>query len=270
MKKILSALVCVLLLSVCLSLPVSAAGNLPRLTDEAGLLSESEEAGLLARLDEISERQQMDIVVVTVGSLEGASPAEYADDFYDEHGYGFGSGGDGILFLISMEERDWYISTKGYGITAFTDAGLEYMSEMFMDDLSGGDYAAAFTTFAAMCDDYITQARTGEPYDVGNLPREPFGFAGHFVITFGAGFLIALIGTGIMKGKLQSVHSQTAADSYVKRDSLQMTRENDLFLYRHVDRKEKPRDSESGSSSGGSSTHTSSSGAEHGGRGGKF
>lgn len=200
---------------------------------------------------------------------------EYADDYYDYNGYGFGPEKDGILFLISMEERDWYISTTGFGITAVTDAGREYMSEQFLEDLSEGEYAAAFTTFAELCDDFITQARTGEPYDVDNLPEEPFWFAGNLVIALAIAFLISLIATGIMKGKLKSVRSQPAADSYLKKGSMKLTKEDELFLYKSVDRRERPKENNSGStkastSSGGSKTHTSSSGRTHGGGGGKF
>ena len=46
-------------------------GSSPRLVDRADLLSELEEEELEARLDEISERQQADVVVVTVNSLDG-------------------------------------------------------------------------------------------------------------------------------------------------------------------------------------------------------
>ena len=52
-----------------------------RVVDQAGLLSDGEEAQLSDQLDEISERQQVDVVVVTADSLEGASAMEYADDF---------------------------------------------------------------------------------------------------------------------------------------------------------------------------------------------
>lgn len=261
--------------SVC---PVFAASNqTSRLVDQADLLSDSEETELLAELDEISERQQVDVVVVTRKSLNGKSAMEYADDFYDRKGYGFGEEKDGILFLISMEERDWYISTTGFGITAVTDAGLEYMSEQFLDDLKDGEYAAAFTRFAQLCDDYVTQARTGMPYDADHLPKEPFAFVEYLIMAFGIAFLISLIATGIMRSKLKSVNSQSAADSYVKTGSMKLTKEKDMFLYQHVDRREKPKDNDSGtgkintsSHSGGSSTHTSSSGATHGGGGGKF
>lgn len=167
---------------------------------------------------------------------------EYADDFYDEYGYGFGEEKDGILFLISMEERDWYMSTSGFGITAFTDAGLEYLSDMIVSDLSEGDYAWAFTTFAEMCDDYITQAKTGEPYDVDHLPKDPLVLLVFLVFALVAGFVIALIATGIMRLKLKSVYSQTEADSYAKKGSLKLTTKNDLYLYKKVDRREKPKE----------------------------
>ncbi len=258
-----------ILLAVSAVFPASAGGNLPRLVDEANLLTAAEEETLLEKLDEISERQQVDIVVVTVDSLGGVSPMAFADDFYDFYGYGFGSEKDGILLLISMEERDWYISTAGYGITAVTDAGWEYIAERFTEDLSEGDYAGAFTIFAGQCDDFITQARTGEPYDVGNLPKKPFGFGLHFAVTFGAGFVIALIVTGDMAGQLKTVGSKRAADNYVKPGSMQLTKRSDLFLYHRVSRRARPTGSGS-RSSGGSSTHRSSSGRRHGGGGGKF
>ena len=270
MKKRLNTIFLGLLLSVLLVTPVFAADKMPRLVDEADLLSNSEEIRVLDKLDEISERQKTDLVVVTEKSLNGKSPMEFADDFYDNNGYGFGSEKDGILFLISMEERDWYISTSGYGITAITDAGREYMSKQFLDELSEGEYAEAFTVFAELCDDFLTQARTEKPYDVGNLPKEPFRAVRNLIITFGIGFFISLIATGVMRGKLKTVRSQPAAGSYVKKGSMNLTKRSDLYLYRHITRIKKPEDNDGAGHSGGSHTHTSSSGQTHGGGGGKF
>ena len=260
-------LVSLSLFSVC---PVFATKQMPRLADQAGLLSHSEQRQLLATLDEISERQKADIVVVTVNSLEGKTPVEYADDFYDQNGYGAGDGKDGILFLISMKEREWYISTTGYGITAVTDAGLEYMSEQFLDELKEGEYAEAFSIFAGLCDDFLTQARQNSPYDAGNLPRKPFHHIRTLLITSGAGFLISLAAAEIMRSRLKSVRSQPAADSYVEKNSMKLSRESDLFLYRHTERRKKPENQDRPGHSGGSVTHSSSSGTTHGGGGGKF
>lgn len=268
---IFSALILpVLFLSAGLRLTASAADGLPRLVDMADLLSDSEEADLSYMLDEISERQQVDVVVVTVDSMEGESATAYSDDFYDYNGYGFGEDRDGILLLVSMEERDWSITTRGYGITVVTDAGRDYISETIVDDLGLEDYVSAFTNFATLCDDFITQANEGTPYDADNLPDEGgFGIIGSFVIAYGIAFIIALISTGIMKGQLNSVHSQSGADTYMKQDSMQLTKKNDMFLYTRVSRTKKP-EKEPQSPSGGSTTHTSSSGATHGGGSGKF
>lgn len=278
MKKKFCTIFFALLLSLLMAFPAFAESDMQRLVDEAGLLTDSEGKELLGQLDEISERQQVDVVVVTVDSLDGMSAMEYADNFYEANDYGFGEERDGILFLISMEERDWWMSTSGFGITAFTDAGLEYISEMIISDLSEGDYAWAFTTFADLCDDYITQAKTGEPYDVDHLPKDPLVLLVFLVMALAVGFVISLIATGIMRLKLRSVYSKTEADSYVKKGSLKLTVENDLYLYKHVDRREKPKEENTSStgstgstrSSGGSTTHKSSSGKKHGGAGGKF
>ena len=275
LHKRLNGIVLALLFVVCTVVsvfPVSAAGGLPRLVDGADLLSDSEESDLSDLLDGISERQQVDVVVVTVDSMEGETAVVYADDYYDYNGYGFGNGRDGILLLISMEERDWCMTTCGYGITAFTDAGQAYISEQFLSDLSAGDYAAAFTNFAELCDDFITQAKTGEPYDVDNLPPGSFEPVWGLMTALAVAFIISLVVTGFMKGQLKSVHSQYAADNYIKQGSMQLTKKDDLFLYKHVDRRKRVENNSSNrsSSSGGSRTHRSSSGATHGGRSGKF
>lgn len=243
---------------------------LPRLVDDADLLTPSEETELLALLDEISERQQMDVVVITANSLEGYSAMAYADDIYDYCGYGFGENRDGMLLLVSMADRDWWVSTCGYGITVITDAGLERMSEMFLPSLSDGKYFKAFKTFAEQCDNYITQAKTGEPYDVSNLPKKPFNTLKNLGIAAVAGIVIAIVTVMILKGQLKSVSLQTGASDYTCPGSLRITASSDNFRTKSVSRVKKPEPSSSSSGGGGSSTHTSSSGSSHGGGGGKF
>ena len=122
------------------------AGDKDRVVDDADLLSASEETALREKLDEIRVRQKMDIVIVTAETLNGAAPADYADDTYGYNGYGYGNNKDGLLLLISMEDRDWYISTTGYGITAFTDAGIQYIGSKIKEPLSDGDYACLLYT----------------------------------------------------------------------------------------------------------------------------
>ena len=70
---------------------------------------------------------------------------------------------------------------------------------------------------------------------------------------------------GIMVSKLKSVRTETDADNYIKAGSMRVTGSSDMFLYRSVSRRARPKNS-----SGGSSTHRSSSGARHSGGGGKY
>lgn len=239
---------------------------LPRLVDDADLLDSSEEEELEAQLDEISERQEFDVVVVTVNGLDGKTPQDYADDFYDYNGYGYGSNHDGVLLLVSMEERDWYMSTTGYGITAITDAGRDYISDQFLSYLSDGEYLEAFETYASLCDDFVTQADTGEPYDSENMPKGEYSWVLYLAIAIPVGFLIALIIVECMRWQLRSVRMQNSAESYAKKESLVVDGKYSHFLYAQTSCRRKPEPS----TSSGSSTHVSSSGTTHGGGGGKF
>lgn len=165
MKKRIWSIFLMVVLCLLAVVPVYAAGErqLPRLVDDAGLLSDSERNELLEQLDKTSEEYNCDVAIVTVNSLEGKTAAEYADDFYDYNGYGMGSGDDGILFLISMGERDWAITTYGYAITVFTDAEQEYITDQIMPDLSSGNYKEAFSDFAFYSEDLLQQAESDEP-----------------------------------------------------------------------------------------------------------
>ena len=237
---------------------------LPRVVDDADLLTDSEENELLDKLDNIREEYLFDVVIVTVDTLDGKTPMEYADDYYDYNAYGVGSSRDGALLLLSMEDRDWHISTRGYGITAITDSGIDYMSDQFVDDLSDGNYPEAFDTFADLCEEFVDQAKNGKPYDVGHMPKGEFPLGKDILISIGVGLFIALVSTMTMRGKMKSVRWKASASDYIKPDSMVVTDSRDMFLYIHLDRVAIPKNE------GGSSTHTSSSGASHGGGGGKF
>ena len=254
MKKISITALCAFVLIVVLSLTALAAPS--RLVDDADLLTEVEEEVILARLDAIADTYQTDVAVVTVASTDGQTPMAYADDYYDYNGYGLGENRDGMLLLISMEERDWWITTHGSCETMFSTDRLDAIVEAMFDDLSMGNYVAAFDTFAYECEYTIN----------GEINGYPFSFFSKLTVSLVIGFVAALIATGVMRGKLKSVRAQSQAKEYVKAGSLKVTQANEFFLYRTVDRVKKA--TESSSSSSGS--HRSSSGRSHGGTGGKF
>lgn len=241
-----------------------------RMNDSAGVLTEDEDNELEDALEELSLRQSFDVTIATIESLESVdydSMEAYADELYDFCQFGYGPEMDGVL-LVSVGDRKWHISTCGYGITAFTDAGIQYLGQQMTPFMADGDYAGAFRTFVQWSDTYIDAARAGHPYDVNNLPREPLSLM-YLFLALGIGLVLAWVVVGVMKSQLRSVAFQENAASYVREGSMNLTNSRELFLYRDVSRTEhvEAKDSDS---SGGSSTHTSSSGTTHGGGGGSF
>lgn len=271
MKKRLTVCFLAMLLLVFGAIPALADGEetgvYDRLIDEAGLLSESEQRALLDRLDSISEYHHVDVTVITVTDMGDYSASQdFADDLFEYCGYGFNESRDGILLMIATADRDYAYATHGYAITAFTDAGLEYIDNEVRPYLSDEDYASAFNKYADLCDEFLTQARTDRPYDYDTLPHPALSPL-WILLSIGTGLFLASLVVGGMKSKLKTVRSQAAADNYVRDGSMDVTVSRDLFLYRSVARTAKPKDTDSHS---GSTTHTSSSGSTFGGRSGKY
>lgn len=253
MKKY-SGILLALLLCLIVVLPVEA--HPARLIDEADLLTADEEMMLGKELNEISDRQQFDVVVVTVNSLGNKSAEAFADDYFDYNGYGMGENRDGALLLISMGERQWHISTRGYGVDALHDSNLIEIEDEIVPYLSSEWYYDAFHSFAVLCDEMVTEARKADE------PMNPIvALAGCVAI----GFLLSFIPVGLMKAEMKSVHIRQEASDYIKSDRINITKSRDAFLYRNITRQKKPEPK-----SASSTTHRSSSGASHGGRGGSF
>ncbi len=251
-------------------LRVYAEDHPARLVDDAGLLDQDEFKEVREDLDEVSEKWQFDVVVVTTDSLDGKTAEAYADDYFDYNGYGYGENKDGILFLVAMNDREWHMSTTGYGITVFTDDGLDYMSDEIVSHLSDEEYKKAFEEYASYCDKYLKAAGNGEPYGDGHYPLDLFN-PGRLIISILVGCILAIIWGNGKKALLKSVKKQEEASRYKTKEGLKLTKEKDIFIRQHVTSHVIAKDSGgSGSGGGGSSTHTSSSGTSHGGSGGKF
>ena len=234
--------------------------------DEANLLDGNEASTLSEKLAAISEKQQFDVVVVTAYGLNGKTPMEAADDFYDYNNYGWGENRDGCLLLISMEERDWWISTCGYGITALTDYGIQEIGDLMLSELSEGNYVNAFNIYADAVDEFVSEAKNGKPYDTNHEYKDSEEKRHNLIVAFVVAVVISLVITGMVKSSYKPVKFSPNAADYLVPGSMQLNAQYDHFLYSNVSRVKR----ESSSSGGGSSTHTSSSGSSHGGGGGKF
>ena len=141
MKKritsVLVAMLCCLVLTIpAFAVNAGATSTLPRLVDDAQTLTNDDTVYILDKLNSVSEQYECDVVIVTIESLEGDSVVAYADDFFDYNGYGYGSSRDGILLLVSTQDREYAMSTSGSGIDIFTDHVLSNMENKFLPNLS--------------------------------------------------------------------------------------------------------------------------------------
>ncbi len=247
MKKLLiSVLAIAITLCCCLTIYASS----PLLIDQANLLDLNEFETISVELEQLQNKYDVDVVILTVETVGSKSMRAYADDYYDYNGYS----DDGVLLLIAMEEREMYISTTGDCIDAFTDYDIETICDDIWYDLSEGEYAQAFQCFIQNCDDQLNVYVNGEPFK----PLETV------CVALVVGFVIALIVVSVMKSQLKSVAFQKSANNYAKMETLKLTNSTDLFLYRNIRRVAKPQNNSS------SSTHRSSSGRSHGGGGRGF
>ena len=277
LKRIISFFICIMiLLAVCI-LPVTAS-TAARLVDEEGLLTAEEADRIGNDLDRASEDLGIDVVVVTVDSLEGKTSEAYADDYYDYHDYA----DDGILFLVAMEEREFAISTKGTAEYVFNEDVLDSMVDDFLPSLSNGNYSVAFSSYCQDVRSYYTDPQQGidsyisnydeEGQPVYDYPEEdseslPGRLIKYLPFSGVLGLISSFFITGQKKAALTSVKNQAAAGSYIKEQNLRDRK--DIFLYHTVTRTAKPKDHDKdrGGFSGG---HVSSSGSHHGGTHGKF
>lgn len=251
MKKSCLSLLLSLIFCMLLLLPVQAADTHdPRLVDDGELLSAEDFSDITYALERVSQKHELDVVIITQDSLGSMSAQSFADDYFDYHNYGYGDGHDGILLLICPNEDVRYISTCGRAIDIFSDGNFNELTSAVLPLLKSGSYATAFRLFVTKCDTIIEEAETFHfPWTMLFI-----GLAIGAILSF-------LIPMSYLKGQLKSVRSQPAASCYVRSGSMVLTQNRDVFLYRNVTRTEKPKDDSS--SSGG--THTSSSGRSHGG-----
>ena len=167
-----------------------------------------------------------------------------------------------------METRKFWMATHGYGITAFTDAGISYISEKLGPSLKKEKYMKAFTTFGSLCEKFVEKAHNGSPYDVGNMP---FKWLPWYCVPISllVGFICAVFVVSKKRDELHSVSFEDKAHNYMKKNTLKMKESHDYFLY-HTITRHRIKSDDDDSSSGGSSTFTSSSGDTYGGGGGSF
>jgi len=227
--------------------------SFPVIVDTAELIKPEDEKRLSAAAFSLCEEYEMDIVILTIDSLDGKNAREYADHFFEAN-----YGEDGILFLLAMEEREWYISTAGKAIYALTDYAVQEIGREVVWYLSEGYYFDGFDAYLTQLDKYLCA------YQNGLTSGEKI------LISVFIGAAVGGISIFAMRSTMNTKRHQRSAEDYLIRDSYRLRTHSDLFLYSNIRKVRRQQNTSRSGGSGGSSVHRSSSGRRHGGGGGKF
>ncbi len=276
MKKTSIFLIAVFLVLLAVS-PAVAVSDLPFVVDNGDILMPEEELLLQETAMQLSDAYGMDIVILTEDSLGGQRAQIFADDFYDGQGYAE----DGILILLSMAEREWYISACGNVIFVATDYAVQQLGESALPHFSSGDYFSGFQAYLDQLAILMDAYEAGSPMD-GYADTSNGYYHGdqeeviyyeeeqgvNWLLSLGIGAAVAGVSTFAMISSMNTKKSQRGAAGYISAGSFRLHKHRDLFLYSNV--KKVRRQQSQSSSGGGSSVHRSSSGRRHSGGGGRF
>ena len=261
MKKTLGIALALALLLL-LVLPVAAESELGFVTDTVGILSEEQWQELELQAMDLAEKYGCGIYVIVLEDfrdyVDTGDIREAARVIYREYALGLGEEQDGLLLLLSLEGRDYVLRAMGWGNTAFTDYGKEYLAEEFLDDFADDRWFGGFSDYLTVSGEMLEAAAKGEPIDVDNVPGgRMYGVIACILLGFGAAFIVR----GSLKGQLKSVALGTGAGNFQAGGGLELTQEYDRFTHTTQDRVYSPEKKESGGT-----TTDSDGGSDHSGK----
>lgn len=268
-KKLTSSILA-LMLALMLCVPAFAEAQLSYVTDGAGLLTAEEKEALEGDAQQLAEKYGFGVYIITVNDItqeiDAPDMETAAEQLYLTYELGEDQDQSGILLLLSMAERDWALFAFGFGNTAFTDYGKQYLSGHFLDDFGEDGWYDGLEDYQQVCGQMLDSALDGAPIDVDNVPDPPharlYGVAACTVL----GFLVAFIVMAILKRQLKSVAHGTQAEAFVAAGGLKLTQQHDQYIHTTESRVYDPPEQENRSSGGGGTTIRSSGGSSASGK----
>lgn len=256
MKKLMHLILTVYLIGI---MAISSFASELYVYDEGGLLEAEELVNLNAKAEAVSEKYGYGVYIIAVNDYQDYSNGDAyiaATEMYHGLGLGKGENREGILLMLSMEDRDYATFFYGENVEyAFDEYGQIQIEEQFLDDFAENQWYEGFDDYVSVCDEYLGLAAAGTPV------RESHAYM--FVIVVAGSLLIALVVVFILKSSMKSVYKGSVANAYVTAEGLNLTQRSDFFLYNTQTR----RKIESSSSNSGSSSRSGGGGS---GRTGKF
>ena len=141
--------------------------------DYANILSKETENYIIDKSSKLASSSGIQIVVVTVNNLEGQDIETYATDLFRKFGIGDAKENNGLLILISLQERKIRIEV-GYGLEGVITDGLSgrYLDKYFIPYLKEDKWDEGikngYSAFYEKLDDYYVQGNHDTDYENNN------------------------------------------------------------------------------------------------------
>ena len=251
MKKYIHLILTVFLIGM---MTISSFASDMYVYDEAGLLEAEELVSLDEEAAAISEKYGYGIYTIIVSDYQKYSTSDVfttATEMYHGLGLGGGENREGILLMLSMEDRDYATFFYGENVEyAFDEYGQIQLEDQFLDDFAEDDWYNGFEDYLETCDEFLGLAAAGKPVRESHAPV--------YVAVIGVSIVVAFLVTKGLEMTMKSVKKGGSAASYVADGGLHLTVSNR--------RKIESSSKRSGSGSG-SRSHSGGGGS---GRSGKF
>ncbi len=163
-------------------------------TDAAGILTTEQDAELENILSTYRTETSNEIAILILNSLEGEVAADLAVEVGREWGVGSAANDNGIMIVMSYEDREIFIAT-GYGLEgAVPDIIAKSIVEKdFIPYFRDGDYFGGFSAGIDSLKKHIGGEYTAERYQQSEGSSIPWGFVA-FLIFILVDFLVAFLG----------------------------------------------------------------------------
>ena len=242
-----------------------------RVFDQADVLTDAEEEKLRKLIAKRERQTGCDIVLVTLNESlreyayerqEYVAPDKYvmiyADDFYDEHLFGYDKPwGNGVLFLDNLYRED-----DGFAYSWLTTTGRaegKYSSGM-IDHLLEKSYRWSRLSPYLGYKAYINQFY----HDMNGFGLISINFS--VPVILGLSLLLTIFFVVVNLGS-EAGKKTTTAKTYVKDGRVKVNHKEDRFIRKSVVQHRIQSSSGGGSGGGGGGHHVSSGGVSHGGGG---
>lgn len=273
-----------IVLLLALLMPVIALAD-EQVIDDAKLFSSGEIAQMNQVIERIEKDHQVDMVVLSTYAVpDDYSESmhrirDYADDFYDNGGYGMGEDFSGMLILLDMNNRAMWLSTGGVMMEYINDSREETILDDAYYYLTSGRYGEAIIAALNRTYRYMEKGRAEGTFLYDEVTGKRLSgiynalTSGEMMIAACAGIGAAAILWLTVSGSYNLSGSTYSYDRGAN-TSITLTKDDEVFVRQFSRRALRNTGSHGGSGgggrSGGSGVHRSSAGRSHGGGGRRF